>query len=89
MSKKYKKLSPLYKKVSDSIELDEFHYHEMTDRLHVMMHSIDTHLQQHKVAEVETELSKHISKAVDHLWKAYQISGSKEFSDSEDKPISI
>jgi len=74
------------KDTRDKPELDEFHYHEMTDRLHVMMHSIDTHLQQHPVAEVETELSNHITKAVDHLWKAYQISGSKEFSDSGDLP---
>jgi|TARA_B110000977_G_C10762976_1_gene371477 hypothetical protein len=60
------------------IELDVFHYHEMTDRLHVMMDSIDTHLQQHPVAKIENEIGNHISKAVDHLWQAYQLSGSKQ-----------
>ena len=63
------------KDMRDKPELDEFHYHEMTDRLHVMMHSIDTHLQQHVVAEVETELSNHITKAVDIYGKhiRYQV----------------
>jgi len=64
--------------MSKKPKLDEFHYHEMTDRLHVMMCSIDVHLQQHPVAKIETEVGKHISRAVDHLWQAYQISGTKD-----------
>lgn len=51
-------------------ELDEFHYHEMLDRLHVMMNIVDSNIQQHPVSKINTELKDHISSAVDHLWLA-------------------
>jgi len=58
-------------------ELDQFHYHEMLDRLHVTMSMIDGHLQQHPVAKIETEVKDLISQAQDKLWEAYQITGNK------------
>jgi hypothetical protein len=63
--------------MSGKPKLDEFHYHEMLDRLHVMMAMADDHLQQHPVAKLETEVASHISSAVDHLWHAYQLIGNK------------
>lgn len=60
-------------------KLDEYHYHEIVDRLHVMMSMIDDHLQQHPVAKIETEASKLISAATDNLWQAYQLLGEKGF----------
>tara|TARA_B110000881_G_scaffold176945_1_gene161954 strand:- start:221 stop:415 length:195 start_codon:yes stop_codon:yes gene_type:complete len=63
--------------MSGKPKLDEFHYHEMLDRLHVMMTIADAHLQQHPVAKLETEVASHISSAVDHLWQAYQLIGNK------------
>lgn len=60
-------------------KLDEYHYHEIVDRLHVMMCMIDDHLQQHPVAKIETEASTLISSATDNLWKAYQLLGEKRF----------
>jgi len=61
--------------MSKKPKLDEFHYHEMVDRLHVVMVIVDDHLQQHPVAKIETKIGTHISAAVDHLWQAYQIAG--------------
>lgn len=66
------------KKKIGNITLDEFHYHEMLDRLHVITSMIDQHLQQHPVAKIETEIKKLINEAQDKLWEAYQITGNKE-----------
>jgi len=63
--------------MSKKPKLNKFHYHEMLDRLHVTMSMIDDHLQQHPVAKIETEVASHVSSAVDHLWQAYQLTGSK------------
>lgn len=56
-------------------ELDEFHYHEMLDRLSVMMQVVNNNVQQHPVAKIDKELKEHISSAVDQLWLAYQKTG--------------
>jgi len=64
--------------MSQKPELDQFHYHEMLDRLHVIMSMIDDHLQQHPVAKIETEVKDLISQAQDKLWEAYQITGNKK-----------
>jgi hypothetical protein len=64
--------------MSKKPELDEFHYHEMLDRLHVIMSMVDVHLQQHPVAKIETEIKDLISHAQDSLWQAYQLTGTIE-----------
>lgn len=58
-------------------ELDEFHYHELLDRLHVTMSNIDDHLQQHPVAKLNTDIKDLISEAQDKLWEAYQVTANK------------
>lgn len=58
-------------------KLDKYHYHELLDRLHVIMSNIDTHLTQHPVLELETEVSKLIEEAQTKLWEAYQLIGDK------------
>ena len=63
--------------MSKKPKLDKFHYHEMLDRLHVVMSMIDDHLQQHPVAKIEIEIKDLISEAQDKLFEAYQIVGSK------------
>ena len=60
-------------------KLDRFHYHEMLDRLHVIMSMADDHLQQHPVAKIESEIGKHISDAVTSLFQAYQLAGQIEY----------
>ena len=59
-------------------ELDKFHYHEMLDRLHVVMSMADDHLQQHPVAKIESEIGKHIDNAISSLFQAYQLAGQIE-----------
>jgi len=64
--------------VSKKPKLDSFHYHEMLDRLKVTGLNIDGNLQQHPVAKIDVEVSKHISSAVDSLYLAYQLIKEKQ-----------
>ena len=57
------------------IELDDFHYHEALDRLHVIMDTIDNHLIQHSVLKLETEVKELVDEVQNKLWEAYQIIG--------------
>jgi hypothetical protein len=70
--------------MSTKPKLDKFHYHEMLDRLHVVMSMADDHLQQHPVAKIESEIGKHIDDAVSSLWQAYQLTGKIEYEKFED-----
>lgn len=65
--------------MSTKPELDKFHYHEMLDRLHVVMSMADDHLQQHPVAKIESEVGQLIDDAITNLYKAYQLTGKIEF----------
>jgi hypothetical protein len=58
-------------------KLDKYHYHELLDRLHVIMSNIDTHLTQHPVLELETEVNNLVEEAQTTLWEAYQLIGDK------------
>ena len=64
---------PKSKKIG--IELDDFHYHEALDRIHVIMDTIDVHLIQHPVLKLETEVKDLVEEAQTKLWHAYQIIG--------------
>lgn len=66
------------KKKIGKIELDDYHYHELLDRLHVIMCTIDNHLIQHPVCKIETDVKDHVSNAVDQLFIAYQLIGGKK-----------
>lgn len=59
--------------MSDKPNLDEFHYHEILDRTHVIMSNIDHHLLQHPVAKLDKEICRRIEYGVDSLAEAYQI----------------
>lgn len=64
--------------------LDQFHYHEALDRLHVIMSTCDEHLMQHPAIKLEPEVKQNIDKAIQHLWEAYQQIGNisdKRFND--------
>jgi hypothetical protein len=60
-------------------KLDEFHYHEMTDRLSVIMTVIENNLTQHPVAKLNKEVQELIDEAHNKLFEAYQISGKMEY----------
>jgi hypothetical protein len=55
--------------------LDEFHYHEMLDRLSLVSSIIDTHLLQHPVCKLEKEVSEKVDEALTLLMLAYQTTG--------------
>lgn len=71
--------------MSTKPELDKFHYHEMLDRLHVVMSMADDHLQQHPVAKIESEVGQLIDSAITNLYKAYQLTGKIEFEKFDNK----
>jgi hypothetical protein len=53
------------------IELDDFHYHEVMDRLSVIMDNIDRQLMQHPVLKLETEIKNQVDEGLTILWQAY------------------
>ena len=59
------------------VELDEFHYHELLDRLHVTLSNCESHVLEHPVTSYENEVEHHIEIALYHLMEAYQILGNK------------
>ena len=61
------------------------HYHEMMDRLHVIMSMIDDHLLQHPVAKVNRDIKNQIEYALGQLWDAYQIAGKLDFEKESKK----
>ena len=60
---------PQSKKIG--IELDDYHYHEVMDRLSVIMDNIDRQLMQHPVIKVETEVKDLVDEGLTTLYKAY------------------
>ncbi len=64
-------------------KLNSGHYHEMMDRLHVLMSTLDDHILQHPVAKVDKELNSHLNKALEELWHAYQRAGNLDSEENE------
>jgi len=56
-------------------KLNDGHYLEMTDRIHVVMSIINDHLIQHPVCKLKKEVSTRIDDALNSLYDAYQVSG--------------
>lgn len=58
--------------------LDEFHYHEMCDRLYIIIDTVDNHLIQHPVCKLNKDISKRVDAAQALLFEAYQLAGTYE-----------
>lgn len=71
--------------IPEKIKLDDFHYHEMMDRIHVINCTINDHLLEHPVAFKHKRLFNKIEKALDLLGDAYQMTGNLNVN--SDKPI--
>lgn len=65
-------------------EINEGHYLELLDRLHVLAENLHTHCLQHPLAEYDTDIYKAIETAIDATYEAYQIVGSKEFENENE-----
>ena len=56
-------------------KLDEFHYHEVIDRLHVLISTLDDHVIRHPVMDKHIEVRLIVETALDKLVEAYQTIG--------------
>lgn len=63
------------KKTSDKVEINDGHYLEIMDRLHVQMCVLESHLVEHPIANENKEVKRLIIKAIVTLVQAYQIVG--------------
>jgi hypothetical protein len=59
----------------DKIEINEGHYLELMDRLHVIMSTINDHILEHPLAEQQKEIQSLVEDAISNLWNAYQLVG--------------
>jgi hypothetical protein len=59
----------------DKIEINEGHYLELMDRLHVIMSTINDHILEHPLAEQQKEIQSLVEDAISNLWDAYQLVG--------------
>lgn len=59
----------------EQIKINDGHYTEMLDRIHIQMEIINDHLIQHPVAQQNKTLKRLLIRALTTLYKAYQETG--------------
>jgi len=62
---------------SVSTEINDGHYLELMDRLHVVMCNLNDHCIEHPLAQSDNEIKSKIEYAIQQLWDAYQLTGNK------------
>ena len=67
------------------IKINEGHYLELMDRLHVSTCNLEDHLLSHPLTKKEKEIEKLIKFSIINLSRAYQIVGSKMYENEERK----
>ena len=63
--------------MENEIEINDGHYLELMDRLHIVMMNIQDHIVSHPLTEKEPEIQNKIEQASHNLWEAYQMVGNK------------
>ena len=63
--------------MEDTIDINDGHYLELMDRLHVIMSTLNDHCVEHPLAQSDEEIKFKIEYAVGQLWDAYQMVGNK------------
>jgi hypothetical protein len=58
-------------------EINDGHYLELMDRLHIIMMNIQDHIVSHPLTENEKDIQKKVEQASSKLWEAYQLVGNK------------
>ena len=58
-------------------QINDGHYLELMDRLHIVMMNIQDHIVSHPLAENEKDIQIKIEEASHKLWEAYQMVGNK------------
>ena len=63
--------------MSEDIEINDGHYLELLDRLHVMMCNLNDHCLEHPLSQSDEVIKSKIDTAIKELWDAYQLVGTK------------
>jgi hypothetical protein len=61
----------------DIIEINDGHYLELMDRLHVIICTLNDHCLEHPLSESDSDIKFQIDYAIGQLWDAYQMVGKK------------
>jgi hypothetical protein len=70
---------PELNKSNPQDKLNQGHYLELMDRLHVVMCTIDNHCIQHPLAKTERSIRNLLYSTIDNLYDAYQEVGKLEY----------
>ena len=66
------------KKQKKNSNINDGHYLELMDRIHIVMMNIQDYLIEHPLTEIHSDIEKKLTSAQNNLWKAYQLVGEKE-----------
>ena len=58
-------------------EINDGHYLELMDRLHIVMSTIDDHILSHPLSNANKDIQQTIDEALSLLFNAYQMVGNK------------
>ena len=63
--------------MEEKIEINDGHYLELMDRLHVIMSNLNDHCLEHPLSQSDEGIHFKIEYAIGQLWDAYQMVGNK------------
>jgi hypothetical protein len=63
--------------MENEIKINDGHYLELMDRIHIVMCTLNDHILHHPLTENEIEITKKVEDAISSLWDAYQLVGNK------------
>lgn len=64
-------------------EINDGHYLELMDRIHILMSTLQEHIIEHPVSEQNSKIKKRLNKSINILWDTYQIVGDLSFKKQE------
>jgi hypothetical protein len=63
--------------MENTVEINDGHYLELMDRLHIVMSTLNDHCIEHPLCEADSNLKFQLEYAVGQLWDVYQMVGNK------------
>jgi hypothetical protein len=63
--------------MAEKVEINDGHYLELMDRLHIIMSNLNDHCLEHPISQGDGEIKFKIEYALGQIWDAYQLVGSK------------
>ncbi len=83
MNKEFWMNPPKLNKPDSQGKLNQGHYLELIDRLHVLMCTLDEHCIKHPVSKENKEVKFKLEYALGQLWDAYQEVGKLDYENSK------